>query len=303
MKFNLKQIEAFVWVADLGNFRKAAARLHTTQPNISGRIAALETALDTRLMERDAGSVRLTSQGQKLLPYARKVMSSTDALLDAAGQSALLDDILKLGVTEMVVNTWLRDFLKRLKEHYPHVIVELTVDVSVNIEKELQERSIDLALQNEPFAHQMSGNVDLGTYPIIWVTSPQLQLAKEQPVTLQEISAHPIFTHSRNTRLYEEIARHFAEKQPGTRLVPSSNLAACLHMTADAMGIACVPAAMVVSELRSGELTQINYPWTPESLHFLARYEAERSSGLVVKAAQIAGEVSREFLSQHATKT
>ena len=212
MKFNLKQIEAFVWVSDLGNFRKAAARLHTTQPNISGRIAALETALDTRLMERDAGSVRLTSQGQKLLPYARKVMSSTDALLDAAGQSALLDDVLKLGVTEMVVNTWLRDFLKRLKEHYPHVIVELTVDVSVNIEKELQERSIDLALQNEPFAHQMSGNVDLGTYRIIWVTSPQLQLAKEQPVTLQVISAHPIFTHSRNTRLYEEIARHFAEK-------------------------------------------------------------------------------------------
>lgn len=71
MKLNLKQIEAFVWVADLGTFRKAAARLHTMQPNISGRIAALETALDTRLMERDAGSVRLTTQGQKLLSYAR----------------------------------------------------------------------------------------------------------------------------------------------------------------------------------------------------------------------------------------
>ena len=51
MKFNLKQVEAFVWVADLGDFRKAAARLHTTQPNISGRIAALETVLDTRLYE------------------------------------------------------------------------------------------------------------------------------------------------------------------------------------------------------------------------------------------------------------
>lgn len=296
MKFNLKQVEAFVWVADLGNFRKAAARLHTTQPNISGRIAALETALDTRLMERDAGSVRLTSQGQKLLPYARKVMSSTDALLDAAGQSVLLDDVLKLGVTEMVVNTWLRDFLKRLKEHYPHVVVELTVDVSVNIEKELQERSIDLALQNEPFTHQTSGNVDLGTYPIIWVASPALGLHKQQPLKLAHISAYPIFTHPRNTRLYEKITRHFARQQPAIRLVPSSNLAACLHMAADAMGIASVPAAMVLDELKRGELVQINYSWTPESLHFLARYEAERSSGLVVRAAQIAGEVSHEFL-------
>ena len=46
LNFNLKHLEAFVWVADLGSFRKAADRLNTTQPNISSRIAALETALD-----------------------------------------------------------------------------------------------------------------------------------------------------------------------------------------------------------------------------------------------------------------
>ncbi|MGB1010961.1 MAG: LysR family transcriptional regulator [Thiolinea sp.] len=300
MKFNLKQIEAFVWVADLGSFRKAAARLHTTQPNISGRIAALETVLDVRLMERDAGSVRLTSQGRKLLPYARKVLISTDEFMDAAGQNASLQGVLKLGVTEMVVNTWLRDFLKRLKEYYPEIIVELTVDVSVNIEKELLERSVDLALQNEPFTHQTSGNVDLGTYPIIWVASPELRLHGHKQVTLEEMIDYPILTHSRNTRLYEEVTRHFMS-QPAIRLVPSSNLAACLHMAADAMGIASVPAAMVADELESGELVQINYPWTPESLHFLARYEAERSSGLVVKAAKVAGEVSAAFLCTEAT--
>ena len=52
----LKQIEAFVQVADLASFRRAAARLNTTQPNISARICALETLLDTRLMDRDAGT-------------------------------------------------------------------------------------------------------------------------------------------------------------------------------------------------------------------------------------------------------
>ena len=61
MKINLKQLEAFVWVADLGSFRKAADRLNTTQPNVSSRIALLEGAMKRKLMERDAGSVRLTS--------------------------------------------------------------------------------------------------------------------------------------------------------------------------------------------------------------------------------------------------
>ncbi|MGR3638602.1 helix-turn-helix domain-containing protein, partial [Alterinioella nitratireducens] len=59
----LKQLEALVWVADLGSFRKAAAHLGTTQPNISARIAALEATLGFSLMARDAGSVEMTPRG------------------------------------------------------------------------------------------------------------------------------------------------------------------------------------------------------------------------------------------------
>lgn len=67
----LKQIEAFVAVADLGTFRRAAERLNTTQPNISNRIAGLEAQLRVSLMQRDAGSVRLTQKGQAILARAR----------------------------------------------------------------------------------------------------------------------------------------------------------------------------------------------------------------------------------------
>jgi len=62
--FTLKQLEALVWVADLGSFRKAAQQLNTTQPNISSRIAGLENTLGVVLMQRDAGSVRITVKGQ-----------------------------------------------------------------------------------------------------------------------------------------------------------------------------------------------------------------------------------------------
>ena len=49
MNLNFKQLETFIWVADLGSFRGAAERLFTTQPNISSRIASLESALNTKL--------------------------------------------------------------------------------------------------------------------------------------------------------------------------------------------------------------------------------------------------------------
>ena len=81
MKLTLKQIEAFVWVCDLGSFRRAAERLNTTQPNISSRISALEEALGVRLMERDAGSVRILPKGREVLLRARDVLRSTETLV------------------------------------------------------------------------------------------------------------------------------------------------------------------------------------------------------------------------------
>ena len=159
MKLSLKQLEAFVWVADLGSFRKAADRLNTTQPNVSSRIATLETLLKQSLMERDAGSVRLTTKGRKLLDHARKVLRAVDDFADASSEASLIDGTLRLGVTEMIVHTWLSDFLKVLNTTFPQLHVELTVDLSVNLERELSARSIDLALQNGPFRQQMIGQI------------------------------------------------------------------------------------------------------------------------------------------------
>jgi len=76
MNINFKQIEAFVWVADLGSFRHAAERLNTTQPNISTRISNLEEMIGAKVMERDAGSVRLTAKGRELLEEARHIIRS-----------------------------------------------------------------------------------------------------------------------------------------------------------------------------------------------------------------------------------
>lgn len=294
MKFSLKQLQAFVWVADLGGFRKAAERLNTTQPNISARIAGLEDVLGVTLMERDAGSVRLTAKGQELLNHARQVLRSCDTLVEAADNAALYDGVLRLGVTEMIVHTWLRDFLKLLRDQMPNINVELTVDLSVNLTSELFARSIDLAFQNGPFGRQSAGNADLGTYPLIWVGAPHLGIGASPSLT--EMSRHPILTHARDTRSYAEVSAHFARSNDvAPRLIPSSNLAACLHMALEGLGIATLPAAMVIRELEAGELVRLDYDWVPESLQFMARYDTEKTPTFVARAASIANGVAHRF--------
>ena len=84
---NLKQIQAFVWVATLGSFRKTAEKLFTTQPAISSRIAALEESLGVKLFERGTGKVALTSKGNELLPLAEQFLFLAERFKERANAS------------------------------------------------------------------------------------------------------------------------------------------------------------------------------------------------------------------------
>ena len=296
MDITLKQLEALIWVADLGSFRRAAERLNTTQPNISTRIATLEGLLGVTLMDRDAGSVRLTAKGAELLTHARTVLRETDALIAATGDADLQTGTLRLGVTEMIVHTWLNDFLNLLKQRLRNIVVELTVDMSVRLEAGLVDRSIDLALQNGPFDRKASGEIDLGVYPAAWLASPDLGLPSGRSVTLEEFAQHPVLTHARDTRHFRDMADHFgAQRDLDVRLVPSSNLAACQHMARNGMGIALLPEAMVATELAEGSLVRIDFGWRPQDMQFFARWDRERTPGYVGEAARLAAEVAGDF--------
>lgn len=296
MSLNLKQLEAFVWAIDLGSFSKAATRLNTTQPNISIRIRALEESLKVQLLERDAGSVRLTARGKALLSHARSVLNAVDALVSASGDASLREGTLRLGVTELVVHTWLQDFLKSLNEHFPNIQVELTVDLSVNLSKELFERNIDLALQNGPFDRATTGVKNLGTYPLIWVASPELGLSPNKKLTKSDLAAHPILTHARDSELFRTIAEHFSGPHSKEhRLVPSSNLAACLFMAINHMGVATLPRAMVREPLQNKEIIELTYDWTPHSLDFTARFDEKKSPLYISEIADLAHQISGTY--------
>ncbi len=296
MSLNLKQLEAFVWAIDLGSFSKAATRLNTTQPNISIRIRALEDSLNVQLLERDAGSVRLTARGKELLSHARSVLSAVDALISASGDASLREGTLRLGVTEMIVHTWLQDFLRALNEQFPNIHVELTVDLSANLSKELFDRNIDLALQNAPFDRTTSGNINLGTYPLVWVASTELGLSIRRKLTKKEIASQPILTHARDSDLFKAIARHFQSQHSSQhRLVPSSNLAACLYMAINHMGVATLPLVMVRESLQRKEIVKLNYDWTPQSLEFRARYDEKKSPSYIAEIAKLAHKTAGEY--------
>jgi len=289
-KWTLKQLETFVCLTRLENFRRTAERLNTTQPNISARLAGFEDALGIRLFERDAGSVKLTPAGQNLLGYAERALNAIEELSAQSGRTDELSGILRIGVAELIAQTWLRHYLRALKNEFPNVDVELEIDLTINLRNSLAQRSIDIALLNGPVTDFNINNIELGSYPLIWVASPGLHVANGD---ISAIAAHTIFTHARHTRAYVEIAAHLREQWDGPiHISPSGSLATCLQMTSEGLGVAALPLRLVRNMLEAGELVEIAYDWKPSPLTFTSSYPHTPVSSLLKRAAELARNIA-----------
>ncbi|ANG61825.1 LysR family transcriptional regulator [Marinobacterium aestuarii] len=291
---NFKRLETFVWVATLGSFRKAAERQCTTQPAISSRIAALEEELGAKLFVREVGPgpVALTAKGKELLPYAEKIIFMSEQLRKRANLSLALGGILRLGVSETIVHTWLPDFLRCLHIDMPNLEVELTVDVTSNLRMGLLERSLDLAFLMGPVSDPNIADLELCTFPLVWVASPGLDLP-QRPVVLNELTRWPIITYARSTKPFAEISQQFrALDGPPVRFFSSSSLAACHRLTLDGVGVSTLPEVMITAELAAGTLKRVEVDWTPSALAFTASYPTVPCNPLAELAAQMAVRVA-----------
>jgi DNA-binding transcriptional LysR family regulator len=288
-QITLKQLEAFAFVVDTGTFRAAASALGTTQPNISARITALETALNVTLLIRDAGSVRLTADGDKLLAKTREVLWAGEALIEEAGRQELIEETLRLGVTELVACTWLQGFLRLMREAYPKLRIQLEVDLSTAIDARLMEGQLDLALQTGPFKSKTFASDALGQENYCWVANSDLINRISAKPSLTELFDLTVLTHAKHTQACA--ALHSLATKRGLRserIVHSSALSACLPMALEGLGVALLPERLVTAEIASGELHRVEPDWLPEPLSFYARYAPARAALYVEKSAQIA---------------
>lgn len=287
--FNIKQLETFLLVATFGSFRKASERLNTTQPAVSTRIAGLEEALGAKLFERQSSTVRLTAEGQQLLPAAQRVLRVAERLQLTANSLSETTGVLRLGVAETIVHTWLPDFLKELQTNYPLVDTDIVVDATTTLRNELMSHRLDLAVLMGPILEYSIENIELPSYPLVWVCSPQLDLPIRRKATLSDLMRFPIISYARTTRPYSELYRKLtAEFEETPRVFPANSLAASIKMTLDGIGIASLPQEVVQDYTASGKLRVIECEWHPSDLQFTASYSSEPSNPLAERAAKLA---------------
>ena len=143
----------FLKTVETGSFKKAADILGYTQAGVSYIIAAMEEEFEIRLFHREYGGVRLTSEGQKILPLIRQIADREHYLREA------LNDLKELNSGTVRVSTfysvsifWLPGIIRKFKDEYPGIDVEvINCDVDRDNERLIYDREVDCGfLSDDP---------------------------------------------------------------------------------------------------------------------------------------------------------
>ena len=140
------KLRALLTAVQCGSITKAAAQLDYTQSGMTHMMNKLETELGCRLLERTSHGVKLTVQGEHLMPYVHNVLRACDVLRREADEcSNLQGQCLRVGCFPSIARSWLPDVLQRFRKMHPEVRVDVLVRGNELVEA-LEDEKIQVAL-------------------------------------------------------------------------------------------------------------------------------------------------------------
>lgn len=143
----LSQLAYFVAVAEEGSFTRAAERVGVAQPSLSQQVRALESDLGAVLVHRARGNISLTASGETLLPVARRMLADAETARREIRELAELGrGRVRLGATPSLCTGLLPAMLASYRQTYPGVDIVVHEGGSRDLQRELAEGALDLAL-------------------------------------------------------------------------------------------------------------------------------------------------------------
>ena len=142
---NLKQLEAFVQVAEGGSFSKAAKELFLTQPTISAHIASLEKELNVRLFVRNTKEVALSDDGKDLYKYARQIVDLEQKIEERfGGKDTGEKHCITIAASTIPAQYLLPKVLIRFNERYPEEQIKIIETDSTKVVTQIVEHMADV---------------------------------------------------------------------------------------------------------------------------------------------------------------
>lgn len=293
---NLKDLTAFLLVAEEGSFTRAAARLGISQSALSQVIRALETRLGLQLFARTTRSVSLTAAGSRLLELIGPAMGEIDSGLDEI--THLRDKpagTIRLNADEYAVQHVLQPAVTRLLPAYPDIRVELNIDYGLT---DIVSGRYDAGVRRGGLVAKDMIAVQISPpHPMSVVGAPSYFASRPAPKLPRDLTDHLCINLRLPTHgeyfpwVFAKAGKEQRVKVDG-QLVGNS-IGSARDAALSGLGLAHLPHAYVADQLASGQLIEALSGWRktyePYYLYYPSRRHASPAFSLVVDALRYRG--------------
>jgi len=243
----LKQVRAFLAVAQSLSFAVACERLHLSQSALSLTIKALEEGLGGRLFSRNTRNVALTPEGESLLPLARRLIADWDNAEDEMRQRFTLQrGRVTLAAMPSFAGNLLPPILKTFRARYPNVNVTVNDVINEQVLEMVRDRHVELGVAFEPMQGSSLAFTPLYLDRFVAVVPLDSPLAQLREIHWQTLLEQPFITLQRPSTVRVMLEEHLRAR--GMKLpveFESHQLATVGRMVASGLGVSAVPALCV----------------------------------------------------------
>jgi LysR family transcriptional regulator, cyn operon transcriptional activator len=286
---NLRHLRTFVAVADAGGLRPAVARVNLSQPAISRQLHALEAELGVRLFDLIRRRVQLTSAGEDLLKWSRRLLIDAEAIGERAralksGQTG----VLRVGAMPQLIESVLVPFLKQYRRRHPGVEIRLIEDGGLRLPTRLERGDVHFA--TIPEADERFDSRLLFPIYVLAVMAPGHRLRRRAVLDVADLAGEPLLllTRAFASREWFYSACQAARIRPNVTF-ESAAPQTLISLAAAGDGVAVVPQGVLISQARvhGAPLISRGVPigrwhtiaWNPR--RYLAPYERDFVGELV----------------------
>ncbi|MFC6205117.1 MULTISPECIES: LysR family transcriptional regulator [Psychrobacter] len=246
MNVSIRQLDAFIKVADNGSFTRASEQMHLTQSAVSGLIKELESNLEIVLFDRTTRQLSLSTVGRNLLPQARRVLNEMHLFVnEASSLTSLAQGQVRLAVSQFAASS-MPAVVAQFTKAYPDISVSLLDCSAENVLEYIQNIEVDLGVGVELSYMEADDDISadlLYQLPFCVVMPDDHELAKQSEITWQQLLGTPLITlngpinEQVTAELEEAVANHIQQARYKVNFMSTA-----LEMTRQGFGITlCLP--------------------------------------------------------------
>lgn len=288
-RITIAQLEAFFWTATLGSVDQAAQHLNLSQPSVSLRIKALDEAVGAPVFERMGRGLKLSLNGQALLPRARRVLDTVRDMYAPPSDVGVSGSV-RIGVAEGFALVCLPQVLQHLHERFADLRPEFMVGTSAMVEPELQHHRLDLAFLVNPEATPGFTLVPLGAQETGWIAATGLDLP--EVVRPRDLVHMPIASNQANSIGHRQVRSWFASAGlTPTRVDTCSSVAMLAHLVATGTALSILPSKLAETRLLAGKVRLLRSSPAIDNVPIFAVFHSERRTHAVMPVIETVREV------------